>query len=141
MTTKTRWIPLWICGRPYPNQVSLELFNTVLIDYDPGMVRYATKWISNYNLDFDLQEYVQGFKNISKYVSSTKLRDFQYRLLLYKIPLNCDLKQWGLINSDLCSFCQEDVEDFQHLFFDCQYTKEVWDTLEVSYDMPPLGFN
>ena len=36
------------------------------------------------------------------------------------------LLKWGLINSMSCVFCRADVEDRNHLFFNCQFTAGIW---------------
>ena len=36
------------------------------------------------------------------------------------------LLRWGLINSMACVYCQANVEDRNHLFFQCQVTSRIW---------------
>ena len=36
------------------------------------------------------------------------------------------LLKWGLINSIECVFCRANVEDRNHLFFECQVTSGIW---------------
>ena len=36
------------------------------------------------------------------------------------------LLRWGLINSMACVYCQANVEDRNHLFFECQVTSGIW---------------
>ena len=43
---------------------------------------------------------------------------------------NVDLKKWGLCDSELCSFCQKDLEKVSHLFFFCEHVKPLWKWLE-----------
>ena len=43
--------------------------------------------------------------NITKTTISTKLRSFQYRPLMGALITNKNLKMYGLIDSDNCTFC------------------------------------
>ena len=43
-----------------------------------------------------------------------------------KLSTQDKLLKWGLINSMSCVFCRVDVEDRNHLFFDCQFTAGIW---------------
>lgn len=36
------------------------------------------------------------------------------------------LQNWGIYNVNRCPLCQKDNEDLQHLFFRCEFSKEVW---------------
>ena len=36
------------------------------------------------------------------------------------------LLKWGVINSISCVFCRANVEDRNHLFFECQFTTGIW---------------
>ena len=36
------------------------------------------------------------------------------------------LLRWGLINSMTCVYCQANVENRNHLFFECQVTSRIW---------------
>ena len=36
------------------------------------------------------------------------------------------LQKWGLINSNECVFCRANVENRNHLFFECQVTSGIW---------------
>ena len=49
----------------------------------------------------------------------TKFRSFQYRLLQRGLVTNLQLAKWGIVSSELCSFCHQSVETLVHLFCDC----------------------
>ena len=56
----------------------------------------------------------------------TKLRNFQYRLLLNKVITNQDLYYWNLKNSPVCNFCKSENEDIIHCLIECQFSKQLW---------------
>ena len=47
----------------------------------------------------------------------TYLRDFQFKVLNYITCTNILLKKMGIVESDLCTFCNLTKEDIEHLFF------------------------
>ena len=46
----------------------------------------------------------------------TKLRSFQIRLNLRSLVMNVQLAGFGIINSQLCSFCLQQPETLMHFF-------------------------
>ena len=55
----------------------------------------------------------------------TKLREFQYKILNDVVYTNDKLFRFKMIESPLCTFCQED-ESLEHLLFHCAITKNFW---------------
>ena len=64
--------------------------------------------------------------DILKVTNIAKYRSFQYRLVQWGIVTNVQLHKWKLIENDLCTFCGEETETIQHLFFNCSIVKELW---------------
>jgi hypothetical protein len=52
----------------------------------------------------------------------TKLRTFQYKSIRRSLPTNIQLKPVGSKHSDICDFCNNAVETYEHLFFKCRIT-------------------
>ena len=65
------------------------------------------------------------FKRIYTTTSVTKLRDFQYRLILNRLYTNNILVKWGLVPDNKCEFCTE-KQTIMHLFFDCKTTQAIY---------------
>lgn len=55
-----------------------------------------------------------------------KLWNTQYKILRYILPTNYILKKMGLLETELCTFCDYDVETIEHLFIGCHKTKQLW---------------
>ena len=90
---------------------------------------------------FDYEMYSKSFLNLRGLTKVTKLRDFQYRLLLGKIILNVDLFDWNISPTDQCSFCEEEEENIKHLFIDCKYVKPLWGYVENICDKNGIVVN
>ena len=56
----------------------------------------------------------------------TKLRDFQYKFIMRIIPTNTFLFKCKISNSNLCDFCNRNIETIKHLFWECQHSQHFW---------------
>ena len=62
---------------------------------------------------------------------STKLRDFQYRLLHMTITTNKEaFHYFKKVPSDRCTFCKTNQEDIHHILLYCKYTKILWNNIQ-----------
>ena len=93
------------------------------------LLRYAWRWIEKFGIDIDTEIYAKCFVNLYKITKYVKLRDFQYRLLLGKIPTNMDLVEWNMSDDAYCSFCKKSIENIFHLLWECKFTKRIWNEL------------
>ena len=44
---------------------------------------------------------------------------------------NSLLCKMGLKNDNKCSFCSREKETIKHLFWDCKYAQDFWDTVKL----------
>ena len=58
--------------------------------------------------------------------NSSRLTEFQFKLLHRRIPTNSFLQKIGLKESGKCSFCGVELETLTHLFWDCDETQCFW---------------
>ena len=56
----------------------------------------------------------------------TKLRWFQFRIIHNILSTNNFLSKIKLADSNLCTFCQCEVETISHLFWYCKHTQAFW---------------
>ena len=63
----------------------------------------------------------------------TYLRDFQFKVFNYIISTNILLKKMGIVQSDLCTFCNLTKEDIKHLFFSCSFSLKSWKDFELCW--------
>ena len=63
---------------------------------------------------------------------STKLRDFQYRLIHMTLTTNKEAFHFfKKVPSDRCTFCKTSQEDIHHILLFCRVTKTLWDNLQA----------
>ena len=57
-------------------------------------------------------------------------RMFQYKIFHNILYLNNALFKCNLSDSPLCSYCGQEPETVQHLFYECQFSKKLWDEIK-----------
>ena len=114
-----------LCKTPKPTKKGYE-----------GLISQPCIYMNSYNrwnaiiTDFVTPgEYLKCFGLVAQITISTKLRDFQYRLLHKKIPTNKELHKWKIKNSPDCGncYCMDSIE---HTMFDCPVVQELWKEFE-----------
>ena len=84
------------------------------------------KLCANVNIVVPKETFLEAFDIAHKSTLSTKLRDFQFRLLHNIVVTNLDLKKWGIKQSDKCTFCSDHTETITHLLIECKFSQEIW---------------
>ena len=85
------------------------------------------KWV----LDCQLKNYEDiDWKSVYqapfKCIKVTKLITFQFKRFHRRLATNDFLKKTGLKQSDICTFCETEVEGIIHLFWSCRVTSSFW---------------
>ena len=88
---------------------------------------HADRWSISFASALDVDTFLKKIERIYTFTNSTKLRSFQYRLLLHGIITNIYLKYYGLQEDDMCTFCKGRRETIAHLFFECSKVAPLWD--------------
>ena len=108
-----------------------------LIENDSMLSKYCNRWIEK-GTKLELEDYSKCFRDIYVITDITKLRDFQYRLLLGKTPMKDELFTWGIAENYLCSFCKTSKETVDHVFSNCKFTTRLWKALNYITDIQLL---
>lgn len=109
--------------------VSKEIYITLLNKREMYPSKAYTKIKRHLNLDISKDTFLVLFNNIYITTSSTKLREFQYRLLNSAIVTNQNLMKWGIKDHDRCSFCNSETETTFHLLIKCSVSKTIWSNI------------
>ena len=56
----------------------------------------------------------------------TKIREFQYTVLNNLVFTNEKLFKIKMIDSPQCTFCKNEIESLEHLFYNCEVTRSFW---------------
>jgi hypothetical protein len=72
-------------------------------------------------------------------LNDTQLQSFQFKINHRIIFTNHLLMKCKLSETALCTFCNDAIEKIEHLFWECQYAKNIWISL-ASYLQKSLNF-
>ena len=64
-----------------------------------------------------------------KCTKSSKLRVFNLKFLHRRLATNTFLKKMGLVDDEICIFCQNERESLFHLFWECAKTELFWNNI------------
>lgn len=92
------------------------------------------KWQDKLSTPLFYDIYLDAFVQLYKLTPSTKIRDFQFRLLHRVIFTNHTLYRWGIVESPRCDFCEIESETIEHLFLTCTVTKRFWEMFQAWYE-------
>ena len=76
-------------------------------------------------LDIGEEEWAEANKKIRTTTNEIRHRSFIYRYQNRLIYTNKDYHRFGHIESTKCTFCEQENQDYDHLFFQCRKVKEL----------------
>ena len=121
---ETDWVHLY-CEIKDMNKVSRVLYHK-LLQNDDLLNRKVIKFNRLFDTNMDNELFRNYVLRINKFTICVKLRSFQYRLIMSAIVTNIHLKHYGILDSNSCTFCNNEVETCIHLFYDCVKVKPIW---------------
>ena len=90
--------------------------------------RGFTKLKSKFSID-DV-ETKKAFSLLRSCICETYVQSFQFKILNNILFTNSRLAKVGIIQSDLCTFCNTGAETIDHLFFYCVYSRAFWEEFQ-----------
>ena len=79
----------------------------------------------------------------SKLTIDSKMRIFQYKILINIVYFNKALYKMKIADSPLCTFCSQEDETIEHLFLSFEYAKRLWknvrDWVNKGQELPNLS--
>ena len=89
-------------------------------------IKKQESWQAELGIEFTMDDFHRANKNIFRVTNVVKYRSFQFRILQRSLVMNKQLVKWGIISSDLCTFCKNTIETSIHLFCKCPVTNLLW---------------
>ena len=84
------------------------------------------KWEEDLSIAITENDWLSLFSNMYEATIYNKLRFLQFRLLYRILVTNVHRCRWGLLDTDLCTFCGVAPESYIHLFVQCEYSNILW---------------
>jgi hypothetical protein len=87
------------------------------------------KWEKEFNIEESKYWWKTQNNIIFKATNDMQIRWFQYRIMHRILATNTFLCKIGIVESELCTFCNVHQETLSHLFWECPYVSEIWDRI------------
>ena len=97
-----------------------------------GHLPITTNYLSGYSNDEDLS-YIFERKIVKE--KETKLKEFNFKLLHGISSCKKNLYKWNIRNDDKCDVCNQQ-QSIQHLLWDCEYVRPLWEKVKCVCDFP-----
>ncbi len=65
------------------------------------------------------------------FTKCTKTLLLQFKILHYIVATKEKLFQWGISDTDICSFCNEEIEHLPNLLVECEVVKIFWGDIKI----------
>ena len=88
----------------------------------------------NYELDVKDNEWSYIYTMPFKSTYDVKMRIFQYKINLNCLMTNTRLFKMNLIDSDICTFCNNHPENMKHLFWECICVNKIWKDFKTWFE-------
>ena len=125
-----------------PQKVVKCVYDTYINEMKSFPEKTYQKWKMKLNIDISKNDFLNLFSTMYACTKSTKLRDFQYRVLHSTLVTNDKLSMWGIINDESCSFCHNAPETIIHLLIECETSKKLWSEVTgYLYDISGMRIN
>lgn len=108
-------------------KVCKQIYNNIFknVTSTPVHLGLVVKW-NKYFPRLDEDGLLQAFVRIYTMTSCCQLQFFQFKILHRILVTNEKLYMWNMVESDICVFCDEEIETLCHIFFECEVTKIFW---------------
>ena len=96
-------------------------------------IKQQLKWCDILQTSPESIDWKKVYENNYFSTIETKLRSFQIRLNLRSLVMNVQLAGFGIIDSELCSFCLQQPETLMHFFWSVKLLSVFGITLEIGF--------
>ena len=111
-------------------KASRLVYNKIVTMQNSAPLKSQQKWLEDCNgINNENFRWNAAYRLASKCTKSTKLIEFQFKLLHRRIPTNEFLVKIGLKDTPQCSFCKEEPEKLIHLSRLCPKTDSFWQSV------------
>ncbi|OIT02175.1 putative ribonuclease h protein, partial [Nicotiana attenuata] len=91
-----------------------------------------------------ISEVIGNGKNLAwlwKINSQNKLKYFLWIIFWDRLPTKHMLTKRGICHEDTCNICNRETEDIDHIFFRCNYSRQIWEQTNIKhpFSQDPLG--
>ena len=104
-----------------------------------GEKKLSNKWSSALGKTISTEDMSTYFCANFKSTILSHSRSFQYQILQRSLVTNKFLKVSGISSNEYCTFCKNEVETLEHLFWRCQKEQNFWIAIKNELNLS-MGF-
>ena len=93
------------------------------------------KWGNYFKGDLTIEAWQNSFQMMYDIMKSHKIAEVQYKILHFIIPTREKLFAWGMEETELCRFCDEEIENVPHILIECEVSKHFLGQLSAWIDV------
>jgi hypothetical protein len=113
------------CRKKVEETTTRDIYHEILLNKVERPTSENT-WQENVGLNFDENAWANIYTRPYSLTRDSKLIAFQYKVTHRIVACKRKLKIWKIENSDICDFCEEEVEGIEHLLVACAKIQEFW---------------
>lgn len=106
-----------------------SVVNAVYYDINWDLMRLTKKlqkWENKYDISITIEPFIKLINAMYKITNYVKLRTFHYKVKMWAVVTNQQLHQWKVVENNLCSFCEQEIEMIEHLLWQCPVVQQLW---------------
>ena len=84
------------------------------------------KWDTKASLNFNASDISKSFVRTHVLFDDVYLKCIQFRTLHYRFYTNDMLKKFNIKDTDICDFCNEEIDSNFHMLIDCNIIRSLW---------------
>ena len=116
---------------PNDNEIDIKgkkckWFYSQIVKQKANCAKILKKWSNVFHLDI---EWKQVYERKMKKQFEVKIAEFNFKLLHDILPTTCNLYKWKKSECMSCIYCQKDLHNEFHLFYECPYLENIWGIL------------
>lgn len=108
------------------HKISNLLYYKIIHDKAPLVQGSKLLWEQYFDIHIDDTVWERICKRTNQLTISTKLRLFRYKIVQRSLVTNIQLRYYGILENNNCTFCKQHRETIAHLFWDCTKVKALW---------------
>ena len=91
------------------------------------------KWPSVLNENITADSIHKSFEQNFESCLDSKLKSFQFKILHRSLTTNIFLNKCNIKQDDKCTFCQNEPESIEYLFWDCNFVQKFWKNVSEQF--------
>ena len=98
-----------------------------ILTADDTKLKCCSKWEKKVNYDINWKE---CFRKVQK-IQEISLKWFQLKIIHRIVATNIVLKEIGVVNDILCTFCKNSRDSIEHMFWRCDISQRFWTAVQA----------